>query len=222
MKTIELFAGTRSFSAIAELRGHEVFCVDWAKLPGIDLNIDIEELTTTHLPYIPDFVWLSPDCTTYSPMGLPFHRKGILPVSEYAKKCDRVNENVVKLLGDLLKINPKMIFAMENPVGAMRRMFFVKNIPRATVWYCKYGDAVAKPTDIFTNNLRSLFVPEGWQPRPRCRNSNEHCHHEKTTWEGARKIRTGTNRRPNKYARGKIPPALITEILRAAEQKFTL
>ena len=44
-KLLELFAGSRSWGKIADELGYEVFSVDWKQFEGIDLVIDIEQLT---------------------------------------------------------------------------------------------------------------------------------------------------------------------------------
>ena len=38
-------------------------------------------------------------------------------ISEYAMFSDLVNENVVKIINDLLLINPNLIYFVENPRG---------------------------------------------------------------------------------------------------------
>ena len=58
-------------------------------------------------------------------------------------------------------------------------MNFMLGIPKTTIWYCKYGFKNAKPTDIFSNHIYSLFNTDGWQPRQECFNGNVKCHHDK-------------------------------------------
>lgn len=209
MNVLELFAGSRSFGRNAEQMGHKVFSVDWEKYDGIDLAIDIEFLESHHIPFIPDYIHLSPDCTTYTIAAISTHRNGTQPKSEYAKKCDRVNIHALELIRHYLKINPNMKFTIENPRGMMRKMPFMKGIPRTTVWYCRYGDNRAKPTDIWSNHIRSLFTPNGWIARPECYNGNKHCQHEAAPRGSA----TGTQGKLNSYERSKIPDALCIEIL---------
>ena len=48
-------------------------------------------------------------------------------------------------------------------------------IPKATVWYCRYGDKRAQPTDIWSNHIYSLFNTKGWHPRSECFNGNKKC-----------------------------------------------
>ena len=211
MNVLELHAGSRSIGNEAEKLGFNVFSVDWENYNKINLVIDIEKLTAKDIPFIPDIIWTSPDCTTYSIAAISHHRKGINPISEYAKKCDKVNNNQINLIKYYLKINPNLKFFIENPRGMMRKMPFVKDIERTTVWYCKYGDNRAKPTDIFTNNLYSMFNTNGWIPKKECFNGNKKCHHEKAP----RGSKTGTQGKTGSYERSKIPNNLAIEILKS-------
>jgi hypothetical protein len=211
MNVLELHAGSRSIGNEAEKLGFNVFSVDWQPFDKINLVIDIEKLSVKDIPFIPDIIWTSPDCTTYSIAAISYHRKGIIPVSDYAKKCDNVNYNQINLINYYLKINPSLKFFIENPRGMMRKMPFVKNIERTTVWYCKYGDNRAKPTDIFTNNLYSIFNQNGWIPKAECFNGNKKCQHEKAP----RGSSTGTQGKEGSYERSKIPNLLAIEILKS-------
>ena len=209
LKILELHAGSRSVGKVCEELGHDVFSVDWTNYEGIDLVIDIQLLKPSDIPFIPDIIWTSPDCTTYSIAAISHHRKGTEPVSEYAKKCDAVNVHQIELINYYLKINPDLKFYIENPRGMMRKMPFVKDIDRTTVWYCRYGDNRAKPTDIFTNNLFSITNQNGWIPKEPCHNGNKNCHHE----SAPRGSKTGTQGRKDSYNRSMIPDELIREIL---------
>lgn len=164
MKVLELFAGTRSIGKAFEARGHDVFSVEWdRRFDHINLYADV--LTVTAEQIIkqfgrPDVIWASPDCTTYSIAAISRHRHketdgSLSPVSDYAKFCDKVNEHVVNLIKELA---PKYWF-IENPVGGLRKMSFMKGLPRYTVTYCQYGERRQKPTDIFTNHPNPQFKP---------------------------------------------------------------
>lgn len=212
LKILELFAGSRSVGMAAEELGMEVFSVDWEKYEGINLSIDIENMKMEDVPFVPDFIWASPDCTTYSIAAVSSHRRNRTePVSEYAVKCDNVNKHWISLIKKWLKINPDMVFFIENPRGMLRHMPFMQEFNRHTVWYCKYGDNRAKPTDIWTNS-------KDWTPREECHNYkydkdgnivNKHCHHE----SARRGAKTGTQGRQDSYNRSKIPHELCVEIL---------
>ena len=208
MKVLELFAGSRSIGKECEKLGYDVFSVDWQDFDGIDLSIDIGELKLSNIPFIPDIIWASPDCTTYSIAAISTHRnkKDRSGKTEYAKKCDEVNIHWIGLINEWLKINPDMIFYIENPRGGLRKMPFMEVMPiRNTVWYCQYGDDRAKPTDIWTNN-------KAWIPRHEChnfRNNIRHCHHE----SAPRGSKTGTQGKKGSYERSKIPQELCHEVL---------
>lgn len=204
-KILELFAGSRSIGKAAESLDMEVFSVDWERYDGINLAIDIENLKISDIPFIPDAVWASPDCTTYTIAAVSHHRiNSIIPKSDYAKKCDKVNQHFISLIKMWLKINPNMVFFIENPRGMLRKMPFMQEFKRHTIWYCKYGDDRAKPTDIWTNS-------ESWVPRPQCHNGNKNCHHQ----SAPRGSKTGTQGRKGHYERSKIPEQLCIEVLKS-------
>jgi len=201
---LELFAGSRSIGKMGERYGHNVFSIDWKNYDNINLSIDIENLTKDDIPFIPDMVWASPDCTTYSIAAISHHRNGTEPKSDYAKKCDSVNKHYISLIKEWLVINPNMVFFIENPRGMMRKMSFMQEFKRHTVWFCTYGDDRAKPTDIWTNSTT-------WIPRPVCHNGNKNCHHA----PAPRGSKTGTQGRSDSYERSKIPDELCEEIIKS-------
>ena len=207
MKVLELFAGSRSIGKAAETLGYTVFSSDLNDFEGIDYAVDILEFDTNKVPFKPDIVWASPPCTTYSIAAISHHRPHNKPLSDFAKKSDKI---VKKTLSIINKLKPKAWY-IENPRGLLRKQNFMSGLPRVTVWYCKYGDTRAKPTDIWSNNLRSLLNPDGWQPRPECFNGNKNCHHQ----AAPRGSRTGTQGLKGNYNRSKIPQQLCLEILKA-------
>lgn len=212
MKILELFAGSRSFGKVAESMGHTVFSVDWQAFDGIDLQLDIEQLNPNQVPFNPDLVWASPDCTTYSIAACSTHRNlDRTPKTEYAKKCDAVNRHLIELLDHWETLNPSLVYFIENPRGMLRHMDFMQRFDRRTIWYCRYGDTRAKPTDIFTNS-------NNWTPRKGCRNFkysiegkiiDRHCHHE----PARRGAKTGTQGLKGSYNRSVVPSELCQEIL---------
>tara|TARA_R110000744_G_scaffold305946_1_gene414262 strand:- start:488 stop:637 length:150 start_codon:yes stop_codon:yes gene_type:complete len=44
----------------------EVFSIDYTAYDNINLVTDIYKLKKEDTPWIPDAIWASPDCTTYS------------------------------------------------------------------------------------------------------------------------------------------------------------
>lgn len=176
MNLLELFAGSRSVGKAGEELGMNVFSVDWENYEGINLSIDIEYLEKEQIPFIPDVIWASPDCTSYSICAIKKHRNGVEPKSEYAKKCDIVNQHFISLIKEWLVINPDMVFFIENPRGMLRKMPFMQEFNRHTVWYC-----FSKETKIITDkgsfeietlsggNHNLLMVDGTWKKSPiRC------------------------------------------------------
>jgi hypothetical protein len=213
MNILELFAGSRSVGNVADKLGMNVFSVDWEKYENINLSIDIGELKKEDVPFIPDIVWASPDCTTYTIAAISTHRNKTEPKSDYSKKCDAVNQHFIGLIKEWLVLNPDMVFFIENPRGMLRHMEWMQEFKRHTVWYCQYGDDRAKPTDIWTNS-------KTWKPRPECHNYkydkqgnviNKHCHHE----SARRGAKTGTQGKNGHYERSRIPEQLCFEVLQS-------
>lgn len=202
MKLLELFSGTQSISKEFRKEGHKTYTVDFDKVfkepdyYDTDLIIDILELTPDMILDSfgrPDIIWASPDCRSYSIAGISHHRTKkedgyLIPKSDYAKMSDRLNLHVLKLI-EVLK--PKYYF-IENPRGGMRKMKFMKNIPRYTITYCQYGDNRMKPTDIWTNHPNPDF-------KPMCKNGSP-CH-----VSAPRGSSTGTQGLKNAIERSRIP-----------------
>lgn len=211
MIVLELFAGTRSIGKAFEKKGHKVFSVEWDKnFENIDLYADIGTLTAKQVlklcGRVPDVIWASPDCTTYSIAAISHHRKqeddgNLTPVSEYAKFCDNVNKHLLDLIAEL---KPRLYF-IENPRGGLRKMDFMRGIYRYTVTYCKYGDNRMKPTDIFTNHPDPKFLPP-------CKNGDK-CH-----VSAPRGAKTGTQGIVGKVDRSRIPQKLCDHIVEICEE----
>lgn len=218
MKILELFAGSRSIGKVAEELGHEVFSVDIKAFDGIDLVKDINELNIEDIPWIPDMCVAGTPCTTYSIAAISHHRgENFTPKTEFAAHCDIMNVRLLKLFKIWEEMNPDFCWYIENPRGALRKMWFMKNIPRATIWYCQYNDPHkrAKPTDIWTNNIYSLYNPDGWQPKPECKNGNPNCDHQRAP----RGSRTGTQGLKGNYERSVYPPELCYDLIKQTEKK---
>lgn len=210
MKVLELFAGTRSIGKVFEARGHEVYSVDWDKrFDNINLRADISKLPAWYILENfgqPDVIWASPDCTTYSIAAISKHRRrdddgNLSPVSDYAKFCDECNRHVLELIYEL---NPKVWF-IENPRGGMRKMSFMRDLPRYTVTYCQYGDKRMKPTDLWTNHPDPKF-------KPMCKNGDP-CHEP-----APRGSKTGTQGLSGSKERSVIPAALCEHIVDICEE----
>ena len=210
MKVLELFAGTRSIGKAFEEKGHEVYSIEWNKdFENIDWYADIGSITAQDIIDKfghPDIIWASPDCTSYSIAAISHHRTkdengNLAPKSDYAKFCDKINNHVLNLIKEL---NPTYYF-IENPRGGLRKMDFMKGLPRYTVTYCQYGDTRMKPTDLWTNHPNPKF-------KPMCHNGDS-CHES-----APRGSKTGTQGLRDSKERSVIPKELCEHIVEICEE----
>ena len=200
MKVLELFAGSRSFSKVAEEFGYETYTTDFKPSDKINYVCDIFDFDINQIPFKPDIIWASPPCTYFSVASIGHHwnkdhtpktQEAILGVKIVKKTLDIINE-----------LNPKYYY-IENPIGKLRKLPVIQSVPiRRTVCYCKYRENRMKPTDIWTNDFN-------WIPREMCFNGNKNCHHE----PAPRGSQTGTQGLKGNYNRSIVPPELCREIL---------
>ncbi len=220
MKVLELFAGTRSIGNVFEEAKHEVFSIDWdEQFENIDLCADILTVTAADIVErfgLPDVVWASFDCTTFSIAAISHHRwkdpvTGHLhPKSAYAKQCDEVDQHVLELVDELNRMRleqglKELLYFYENPVGGLRKQSWMEDKPRYTITYCQYGDNRMKPTDIWTNHPDPKF-------KPRCKNGDP-CHEA-----APRGSKTGTQGLKGAKERSVIPPLLCEHIVKICEE----
>lgn len=126
LKVLELFAGTMSIGKEFQRRGHEVYSIEWdRRFAGIDwyenvINVQAKDIFERFGK--PDVIWASPDCSSYSVAAISKHRRrdedgNLVPISDYAKYCDKVNRHLLRLL---LALTPSLWF-VENPRGGYGR-----------------------------------------------------------------------------------------------------
>ena len=214
-KMLDLFCGTKSMAKAFERAGWETYTVDWDSTFEPTLCCDVNTLTVEKIIElcggVPDFVHMSPDCSSYSVAAIFHHRKQnkatgeLEAVTDYAKFCDKTNAYIVDLIVNKLK--PKF-YTIENPRAAMRKMNFVKGLPRYTTTYCQWGDTRMKPTDIWTNIPNPNF--------PCCKNGDK-CHES-----APRGSQTGTQGIKGSKDRSRIPDALCDYIVQLCNKNITI
>ena len=211
MNVLELFAGSRSIGKVAQEYGHKVYSSDIEDFVSIDYVVDVLNFDISKVPFIPDMIWASPPCTSFSVSAIGRHwNHNNTPKSEAAVLGVKMVEKTLEIINHFIAINPDLIFYIENPRGKLRSLPVLRHLERVTVWYCRYGDTRAKPTDIWSNNIYNpMFNPNSWKPRPECWNGNSRCHHE----EAPRGSQTGTQGLANNHERSKIPYELCKDII---------
>ena len=200
MRTIELFAGTGSFSKVAKKLGHETFTTDYEEIDGQDLVADVKTLTAKDFPYQPDVLWASPPCEGFSVASIGRNWGGgyrvYEPKSDSARRSIELVKHTLRLIEELKPTH----FFIENPRGVLRKLDLLAHIPRYTVTYCQYGDTRMKPTDIWTN---APFIP-----RTMCKNGDK-CH-----ISAPRGSKTGTQGIKGYKDRSRIPHELFEDIFK--------
>ena len=198
MNTMELFAGSCSFSKVAKKLGWNTFTTDWEQYGAIDYVADILEFDYNKIPYDVDVIWASPPCTTFSVASIGHHwTKHRVPKTKEAEIGLEILNKTLKIIES---VDPKF-WVIENPRGMMRKVPVMDkyNHYLQTPWYCQYGETRAKPTDIWSNIK--------WVPRS-CKNGNPNCHHERAP----RGSRTGTQGIKGAHLRSVVPRELCEDI----------
>jgi hypothetical protein len=149
----------------------------------------------------PDFIWASPDCSVFSVAGFThghFKMERGAYIPQTVKAMDMIRRHKHTL--DLIEALRPLYFVIENPVGLLRKMPWMRGFHQETVTYCQYGDFRMKPTDLWGG------FPLTWSPRSRCQN-NDPCHEAAPRGQNE----TGTQRL-NRRDKSHIPLELSREI----------
>lgn len=204
MKTVELFAGTKSFSKVAKGRGYETFTVELNEEFNPDLCKDILELQREDLPKKIDVLWASPPCTTFSVASLRWYWVNGKPKNEKTWHGISMVLKTLDLIKEIQKDNPGLIWFIENPRGMLRKQDFMKDVNRETVTYCQYGDFRQKPTDIWTNFKE-------WTPRAMC-SPGSSCHNSAKRGSDTGTQGIGGGGKKGARDRSRIPSEIFEEI----------
>ena len=179
MRYIDLFAGDGGASSAFRERGHDGTTLDLGVDGDFAVDFKADILTVTDLRELERgcgwfrFVWASPPCTAFTVMvmGRNWERdpatgriKGPRPGRPDVLLGMRVAEHTFSLVdryvADAAAEGVHVYYAIENPVGAMRKMpFTINRHDLHLTWYCQWADLTrpgatlprAKPTDIWTN-----------------------------------------------------------------------
>lgn len=158
-KMFELFKGTGSVGKVANKLGFNVVSLDLDPIytPEIETDILVWDYKKwiKENNFIPDFIWASPPCNTFSPLVYRLKErnpKTAIPYSARAKQGTDILYKTLEIISYCKKINPNLLYCIENPRGMMRNDKIMKKLPfRASTRYCLYDDLKNKPTDFWSN-----------------------------------------------------------------------
>ncbi len=201
MRVLDLFSGLRGWSEPFRERGHDVFCVELdERFPADHRDVmDFDPKKWGHF----DIVLASPPCTSFSVM-----RIGTNWTRDHQPKTDiaRLGVKLVERTLEIIRQIAPRFWLVENPRAKLRKLPMMHFLDRRTVWYCRYGENRAKPTDLWGIPPPSLTF------RPQCWNGNNDCH-----TAAPRGSRTGTQGM-DKALSARIPYELALDVCLAAEQ----
>jgi len=204
-KSLELFAGSCSFSKVAKTYGYNTLTTDINAFDGINfvsdiLNFNIDQVLDNF--GVPDIIWASPPCTYFSVASIGKHwNLDNTPKTSQASLGIKIIEKTIEVISQFKELNKNLAYIYENPRGKLRKLDLLDNNLLHTVTYCQYGDSRMKPTDIWTNI--------NWTPRKMCKNGQP-CHES-----APRGSRTGTQGLKGNYNRSKVPSELCQELIEA-------
>jgi len=159
LKLLELFKGTGSVGKVAKRMKMEVMSVDLLAKYEPDITADILEWDYKafhkETGFVPDLLWASPPCNTFSTLAYVFkerNTKNAKPKSAKARQGTAILYRTLEIVEYFQKLNPKLLYVLENPRGMMRLDEKIQKLPhRDTTLYCLYNDVRRKPTDFFNN-----------------------------------------------------------------------
>lgn len=153
MKVLDLFSGLGGWSKAFKKRGHEVITIDIEPKFNPYHIQDILSLKEKDMDGY-DLIMASPPCECFSVMRIGQNwTKDNRPRTKEA-------EFALKLALHTFKLIIPHAFILENPRAKLRVLAPIP--PTVTIWYCQYGERIAKPTDIWTN--------QPFKFRPECHN----------------------------------------------------
>ena len=130
---------------MCEKLGHEYLSLDYNIKLKPDICVDILNWDYSTIP-VPDFIWCSPDCLTWS---RAHHRHRVLPdlkpLTPEAIIGEQLIHKTLEILNYFAGRNPALKFVIENPKGRLRFFPPMKALEYYTeIDYCQYNWGVGK------------------------------------------------------------------------------
>jgi hypothetical protein len=161
LNALELFCGEGIVTQKFCERKFNVISIDIDPPSGASMVLDICKVKYEDIGFVPDFIWASPPCTTFTHLAGGHHRN--IAEGEYEKTQTAHDHNIlfaqmVCLMKWVKSKNPNLIVVIENPAAQMQKVpmmiEFMKTfgLYKAKVDYCAFGRLDKKPTNLWTND----------------------------------------------------------------------
>jgi hypothetical protein len=125
LQALELFCGSAVVSQEFCQRHWNVIALVADICSNATLVQDIVQTEPSDLEFVPDVIWASPPCHTYSCAAGSYHRsakKGQLESSKEARDNNFLFCAMVKIMKWAKKKHPHLVVVIENPVGQLAHM----------------------------------------------------------------------------------------------------
>ena len=212
-RVLDLFCGLGGFSqAFAESDRWDVTTVDIEARFEPDRVADVFDLRPSDFEHDFDVVLASPPCTQFATI------RNVTKGGDDAWTNGEPNTDAARDALALVHHTEGLIrglapdyWILENPRGMLRTHW---RPPRATVWYCQYGEDSAKPTDLWGEHPPMRYRT--------CTYGNDACGHVRTKsykeHGGGSDNRQGILTESDPAERAKVPAALSRAIRDACER----
>ena len=125
MQALELFCGSGVVSQEFRQRYWKVISLDIDEHSNATLVQDILKMKPRDLAFVPDSIWASLPCHTYSCAAGSYHRsarKGQYESSEEARRNNFLFCAMWKIMKWAKQKHPHLVVVIENPVGQLSKM----------------------------------------------------------------------------------------------------
>jgi hypothetical protein len=214
-RALDLFAGTHSFTKVAQELGWEVISLDIDPKSGATITADILEFDYKIWPQGHfDFIWASPPCTTFS-----IACAHLFSAEERDRRAAGGCE-VARRTKEIVEYLKPKFYAIENPLASkLWTMGIFEEYPKNKLSYCMYGFPYRKNTILASN---APFEPKlcrgdcGFVREVVDQNGKKKKHHQEVAKQGVSQhcrglgVQNTTHTRAQLY---RVPEKLIKDVL---------
>lgn len=212
---LEMFAGHAIVSQEFREKKWKVASIDNSPSSNATITKDILAFDPARdLGFVPDFIWASPPCETYSRLSGDYHRtKEDFDLSAKSREHNFFFQKMCEIMYWAKAKAPHVVVVIENPVGRLQHMPLMKQLTSrfglycTTVHYCAFGRHDKKPTMIWTNDF-------GLQAT-----LSEFTCEKKCPYYGSSHP-LGVRSHGNKFNAAAIPQPLAEEVAHYVDSKF--